>query len=398
MAMTMSASELSYMRDKAAIVGLGQTEFSWNSGRTEWQLACEAIVAACNDAGISPHEIDGLFRQDSENNHENLIVSGLGLPNIRHWESITYGGGAANATVAHAAAAIAVGYCTVAVCWRAANDRSGGTRRGQARGAEGIPGGARSFSGPFGSMAPAHGFGMFASRYMHLYGATSRHFGWIAVTLRHHASRNPRALRRQPITIEDHQNARYIAEPLRLLDFCQVNDGAVALILTSAERARDLRRGSGPQALVEAGAQASGPRPEGTQYRPDLSEAESRHTAQDLYARSGLSPKDMDAFLFYDHFTPFGLLGLEAYGFVPKGEAKDFVEGGQNIRFDGPLPVNTHGGNHSEAYIQGMTHPQEAARLIWGESTSQPPHKQINRVLVGSSTAQLSGGLIIRKG
>jgi acetyl-CoA acetyltransferase len=360
-------------------------------------LACEAIKAACDDAGISPHEIDGLFRQDSENNHENLIVSGLGLPNIRHWESVTYGGGGANATVAHAAAAIAVGNCTVAVCWRAANDRSGAQRRGQARGIEGIPGGARSFAAPFGSMAAAHGFGMFARRYMHAYGATSRHFGWVAVTLRYHASRNPRALRREPITIEDHQSSRIIAEPLHLLDFCQVNDGAVALILTSAERARDLRRGS-PLALIEAGAQASGPRSDGTQYRPDLSEAESYHTARDLYARSGLTAKEMDAFLFYDHFTPFGLLGLEAFGFVPRGQAKDFVEGGENIRFDGILPVNTHGGNHSEAYIQGMTHPQEAARLIWGESTSQPPNKQINRVLVGSSTAQLSGGLIVRSG
>ena len=391
-------SGLSYMRDKAAIVGIGETEFSFDSGRTEWQLACEAIKAACDDAGISPHEIDGLFRQDAENNDENLIVSGLGLQNIRHWESITYGGGGANATVAHAAAAIAVGYCDVAVCWRAANDRSGVIRRGQSRGSEGIPGGAQSFSTPFGSMAAAHSFGgMFTRRYMHEYGATSRHFGWVAVTLRHHASRNPRSLRPDPITIDDHQNSRMVTDPLHLLDFCQVNDGAVAIILTSAERAKDLRRGNAPLALVEAGAQASGTNTTGAVYRPDLSEVESYNSARDLYSRSGLAASDMDAFLPYDHFTPFVLMGLEAFGFVPRGEAKDFVEGGENIRFDGTLPVNTHGGNHSEAYIQGMTHPQEAARLIWGESTSQPPNKEINRVLVGSSAAQLSGGLIIRK-
>jgi len=386
------------MRDKAAIVGVGETEFSWDSGRSEWQLSCEAIKAACDDAGISPHEIDGLFRQDSEATHENLIVSGLGLPNVRHWEVIGYGGGGANPTIGHAAAAIAAGYCTVAVCYRGLNGRTG-RRYGQASGGSGgIPGGAPSFQQPYGSLAAAHGFGMFARRYMHLYGATSRHFGWMAVTIRYHASRNPRALRRTEITIEDHQNSRWISEPLHLLDFCQENDGGAALILTSAERAKDLRRGSGPQALVEASAQASGPRSDGTQYRPDLSEVESYHTARDLYARSGLSAKDIDAFLFYDHFTPFGLMGLEAFGFVPRGEAKDFVDGGQNIRFDGILPINTHGGNHSEAYIHGMTHPQEAARLIWGESTSQPPKKQINRVLSGSSTAQLSGGLIIRRG
>ena len=168
-------SGLSYMRDKAAIAGIGETEFSFDSGRTEWQLACEAIKAACDDAGISPHEIDGLFRQDAENNDENLIVSGLGLQNIRHWESSTYGGGGATATVAHAAAAIAVGYCDVAVCWRAANDRSGVIRRGQSRGSEGIPGGAQSFSTPFGSMAAAHSFGgMFTRRYMHEYGANKK--------------------------------------------------------------------------------------------------------------------------------------------------------------------------------------------------------------------------------
>ena len=106
----------------------------------------------------------------------------------------------------------------------------------------------------------------------------------------------------------------------------------------------------------------------------------------------------MDAWMFYDHFTPFCLLNLEAYGFVPFGEAKDFVEGGQNIRFDGTLPTNTHGGNHSEAYIHGLTHPQEAVRLIRGTSTAQPPSKTINRVLSCSSVAQLSAAVIIRRG
>ena len=115
-------------------------------------------------------------------------------------------------------------------------------------------------------------------------------------------------------------------------------------------------------------------------------------------ARARLGPKDMDAWMFYDHFTPFCLLGLEAYGFVPFGEAKDFVEGGRNIRFDGILPTNTHGGNHSEAYIHGLTHPQEAVRLIRGTSTAQPPNRTINRVLSCSSVAQLSAAVIIRRG
>ena len=384
------------IRDKAAIVGIGETEFSWDSGRSELQLASEAIKAACDDAGISPQDIDGLIRYDMESNHETLLTQSLGIENLRHWESISYGGGAGNATVGHAAAAIAAGYANYVVCFRAANLRSG-VRLGRARGPESIPGGADSFAVPWGSMAPAHRFGMFVRRYMHEHGATSRHFGWVAVTLREHASRNPRALRREPITIDDHQNSRMVVDPLHVLDFCQENDGAAAVVLTTPERARELRH-SDTLTLVEAAAQGAGPRNDGIVYRPDLAVAESEHTARDLWARARLSAADMDAMMFYDHFTPFCLINLETYGFVPPGEAKDFVDGGANIRFDGMLPVNTHGGNHSEAYIHGLTHVQEAVRLIRGTSTAQPPHKTINRVLSCSSVAQLSGAVIIRRG
>ena len=396
MAADITPADVNNIRDKAAIVGIGETEFSRDSGRSELQLACEAIAAACDDAGISPHEIDGTFRFDMDNNTETLLVQALGIKNLRHWESISYGGGAANATVAHAAGAIASGFCNYAVCFRAANLRSA-VRLGQARAPGRIPGGQRAFAAPFGALAPAHSFGMFTRRYMHRFGATSRDFGWVAVTLRHHASRNPRAIQQQPITIDDHQNSRVISDPLRLLDFCQENDGAAAIIMTTPDRARHLRH-AGTPVLVEAAAQGSGPMNEGVVYRPELAEAESANTARDLWARARLTAKDMDALMFYDHFTPFCLFGLEAYGFVPLGEAKDFVQGGHNIRFDGMLPTNTHGGNHSEAYIHGLTHPQEAVRLIRGTSTSQPPNKRIDRVLSCSSVAQLSAAVIIRRG
>ena len=325
------------IRDKAAIIGIGETEFSWNSGRSELQLASEAIKAACDDAGIAPQDIDGLIRYDMESNHETLLTQSLGIKNLRHWESVSYGGGAGNATIGHAAAAIAAGYANYVVCFRAANLRSG-MRLGRARGPERILSGAQGFAAPWGCMAPAHHFGMFVRRYMHKYGATSRHFGWVAVTLREHASRNPRALRRDPITIDDHQNSRMVVDPLHVLDFCQENDGAAAVVLTTPERARELRHSS-TLTLVEAAAQGSGPRNDGIIYRPDLAVAESENTARDLWARARLEAKDMDAFMFYDHFTPFCLINLETYGFVPPGEAKDFVEGGHNIRFDGQLPT-----------------------------------------------------------
>ena len=392
----MSSVNINGIKDKAAIVGIGETEFSWDSGRSEIQLACEAIKAACEDAGISPHQIDGLVRYEMDTNHETLLVQTLGIPNLRHWESVSYGGGAGNAVVGHAAAAISAGFCNYVVCFRAANLRSQ-LRLGQARNPERIAGGAQAFAAPWGNMAPVHHFGMFVRRYMHMYGATSQHFGWVAVTLREHASRNPRALRRTPITLDDHQNSRLVADPLHLLDICQENDGAAAIIMTSTDRAKDLRHADTP-ILVEAAAQGSGPQNDGIIYRPDLAMAESVNTAQDLWARAKLGPSDIDALMFYDHFTPFCLLNLEAYGFLPFGEAKDFVDGGQNIRFDGTLPINTHGGNHSEAYIHGLTHAQEAVRLIRGTSSSQPPNKSINRVLSCSSVAQLSAAVIIRRG
>ena len=394
--MMTSSADLNGIRDKAAIVGIGETEFSWDSGRSELQLACEAIKAACDDAGISPHQIDGLVRYEMDTNHETLLVQSLGIQNLRHWECVPYGGGAGNAVVGHAAAAVAAGYCNYVVCFRAANLRSQ-VRLGQVRAPQRIAGGQQAFAAPWGNMAPAHRYGLFVRRYMHMYGATSQHFGWVAVTLREHASRNPRALRRDPITLDDHQRSRMVADPLHLLDFCQENDGAAAIVMTTPDRARDLRH-TDTLILVEAAAQGSGPQNEGIIYRPDLAVAESVNTARDLWARARLGPSDMDAWMFYDHFTPFCLLNLEAYGFVPFGEAKDFVEGGQNIRFDGTLPTNTHGGNHSEAYIHGITHPQEAVRLIRGTSTAQPPSKIINRVLSCSSVAQLSAAVIIRRG
>ena len=392
----MKPSDINGIKDKAAIVGIGETEFSWDSGRSEIQLACEAIKAACDDAGISPHQIDGLVRYEMDSNHETLLVQSLGIPNLRHWESVSYGGGAGNAVVGHAAGAIAAGFCNYVVCFRAANLRSQ-LRLGQARNPERIAGGVQSFAAPWGNMAPVHHFGMFVRRYMHMYGATSQHFGWVAVTLREHASRNPRALRKTPITLADHQNSRMVVDPLHLLDICQENDGAAAIIMTSPDRAKDLRHAD-TSILVEAAAQGSGPQNDGIIYRPDLSIAESVNTAKDLWARAKLGPSDIDALMFYDHFTPFCLLNLEAYGFFPFGEAKDFVDGGHNIRFDGALPTNTHGGNHSEAYIHGLTHTQEAVRLIRGTSSSQPPNKTINRVLSCSSVAQLSAAVIIRRG
>jgi acetyl-CoA acetyltransferase len=196
---------------------------------------------------------------------------------------------------------------------------------------------------------------------------------------------------RKPITLEDHQASRMIADPLHLLDCCIESDGACAVIVTAAERARDTRHAP---VWIMGAAQGSGTRAVGIVFRDDLAVAESVNTARDVYRSAGVGPSEIDAVMIYDHFTPFIIFSLEAYGFCEPGEGGPFVENGR-IEFDGELPVNTHGGNHSEAYIHGLPHIIESVRQFRGESTAQIPDPEL--ILSCSSVAQLSAAVILRK-
>lgn len=375
------------LSNKSAIVGIGQTEYSKNSGKTELRLACEAIAAALRDAGLTPADVDGLVRFDMDAIDDVALTSHLGFRNLRWMSETAYGGTGGNATVVHAAAAITAGLAQTVVCFRSLNERSG-VRYGQAR--EGAAArGVSAFQQPWGMLTPAHKFAPFARRHMIEYGTTSGQFGEVAVALRRHASRNPAAMMRKPITLEEHQASRMIADPLRLLDCCIESDGACAVVVTTRERARHLRH---PPAVIAGGAQGSGTRAAGIVFRDDLARPESVHTARDVYASAGLGPKDIDAVMIYDHFTPFVIMSLEAYGFCQFGEGGSFVEGGR-IHFDGALPVNTHGGNHSEAYIHGLPHVVEAVRQLRGSSSSQVENAEV--ILSCSSVAQLSAALIL---
>lgn len=372
-------------------MGIGQTDFSKKSGRTELQLACEAIGAALEDAGLPVAAVDGLVRYKSDTNLEIAVVSGLGIPNLRYFGEVGYGGSAHCAVIGHAASAIACGMADVVVCFRAANERSG-VRFG-------LPDptwemqGVQTFTAAFGMISPGQRFAMFARRHMLRFGTTSRQFAHVAVTMREHALRNPNAMMYgRPLTIEDHQQSRMIVDPLRLYDCCLETDGAVAIVVTSAERARDLRQ---RPVYVMGAAQATGPDPNGIVFRPDLSTSEASFAARDLYAMAGVGPKDVDVAMLYDHFTPLVLFALEAYGFCKPGESGPFVEAGGIKWPNGSLPVNTHGGNLSEGYIQGLTHVSEAVRQLRGTSTSQVRDAEI--ALVGSATAQVSSALILRR-
>lgn len=242
--------------NKTAIAGIGATEFSKNSGRTPMQLATEACMAACADAGVPTSEIDGMVLFGAENNPDVEVARNLGVKKLTHFSMVGHGGGAACGVVALAAAAIYSGQANYVLCYRAFNERSW-HRFGQ-----GVQGGHKgieafdvsfSWTSPFGLLTPAQWVAMFATRYMHEYGATSEDFGRVAVADRRHAANNPAAFfYEKPITLEDHQASRFIVEPLHLLDCCQESDGAQALLITSAERARDLKQ---TPAVIGAAAQ-----------------------------------------------------------------------------------------------------------------------------------------------
>lgn len=359
---------------KAAIAGIGATEFSKNSGRSELQLALEACVAACEDAGVEPSQVNGLSTFTMETNPESEILRGLGIPELTHFSRIHFGGGAPCATVQYAAMAVATGVADYVLCYRAFNERSG---RRFGAGVQGRPAGVTAeeaqfaWTSPYGLLTPASWVAMFATRMMHEYGITSEDFGRVAVADRRHAANNPAAhFYQQPITLEDHQSSRWIVEPLHLLDCCQETDGGQAILVTSVERARDLKQ---PAVVVEAAAQgmADDQHMMRSFNRSSIVGLPEMGTcARQIWETSGLTPDDVKTAVLYDHFTPFVLAQLEEFGFCKPGEAKDFIADGA-IEIGGRLPVNTHGGQLGEAYLHGMNGVAEGVRQVRGTSVNQ---------------------------
>jgi acetyl-CoA acetyltransferase len=384
---------------KTAIVGVGATEFSKKSGRSEMQLALEAITSALTDAGIQPSEVDGLTTYSIDNNAECEVFRLIGGKELKYFARTHYGGGAACAPVMQGAMAVAAGICDVVVAYRAMNERSG-FRFGQGQMPSQDPNAFETihFNQYFthGLVTAAAFTAMVARRYMHQFGATSEDFGRVTVALRDFAATNPNAMFHQrPITLDDHQNSRWVVEPLRLLDCCLESDGAVAVVITSLERAKDLRQ---RPALIKAAAQgATGDSQFMTgYYHEDITDLpETQLVAKQLFEMARLSPADIQTVILYDHFSPFVLLQLEALGFCRKGEAIDFVRDGHTAR-GGNLPVNPHGGQLGEAYIHGFNGVAEAVRQVRG--TSVNPVDQVANVLVTAAPGLPTGGLILGVG
>jgi acetyl-CoA acetyltransferase len=384
------------LRNRAAIAGIGQTEFSKASGRSELQLACESVKAALDDAGLSPREVDGLVTFTMDSSEEAEVARNLGIPRLTLFSRIPYGGGGACAVVMQAAMAIATGAADVVVCYRAFNERSGMRFGGAAMTATMLPPFLDMY-GPYGLLSPASWVALAARRYMHEYGVTNEDFGRISVVDRRHAATNPAAwFYQKPITLADHQQSRWIIEPvLRLLDCCQESDGGVAVVVTTPERARDLRQ---PPACIVAAAQGAADDGElmTSYYRPEIAGLpEMGVVAKKLWAESGLTPGDIQTAFLYDHFTPFVLVQLEELGFCGRGEAKDFATI-ENLSIGGRLPINTSGGLLGEAYIHGMNGITEAVRQIRGTSCNQVP--SVEHVLVTAGTGCPTSGLILGRG
>jgi acetyl-CoA acetyltransferase len=365
------------IRNRTAIVGIAHTEYVRSIGRSERQTAHEVSRAALAEAGLATSDVDGIFYVEGQSGEAADLARRLGIPNLRSWASASGGGGAACAPVVHAAMAIASGQCEVAIAYRARNRGTVGGRPWAKTG--GAVEGMAAFQVPYGLVSPVQTQAFMARRYLHEFKSPPEAFARVSVAHRDHASRNPDAYFRDPITVDDVLSSRMIADPLHLLECCPENDGACAVVVTSAERARDCAQ---TPVHILGVAQGVGPRhvPMTNLFKEDPWDWPSAHAARDLYAAAGVGPEDVDVFQIYDMFAPVVLYGLEAFGFCGRGEAGAFVCDGH---IDGPaarLPTNTAGGSLSEAYIHGFNHILEGVRQIRGTSTSQVESAEISLV------------------
>lgn len=388
---------MSILRNAAAVAGIGTTAYSKESGVSELSLASQAVRNAIQDAGIAPNEVDGLVSFTLDSSDEIEVARAVGIGDLNMYAKINYGGGAAVGLVHQAVMAVATGVCNNVVVWRAMNGRSG---RRMGSGAVGPMASSDmihwSWYQPYGMLTPASWVALIAHKYMHEHNVSTDTLADVAITQRDFATRNPNAFGYQkPMTKEDYYASKLVSHPLRVFDCCQETDGGCALLISSAERAKDMRH---KPVMIRGVTQAStaGQEQMTSYYREDLSSLpEMELAARRVYDISGLGPQDIDASCLYDAFTPEVVMQLESFGFCGRGEAADFIADG-HIGANGRLPNNTHGGLLSEAYIHGVNNIAEGVRLIRGDSVNQPS-KTIDHTLVSSGVGVPTGAVIFGK-
>jgi acetyl-CoA acetyltransferase len=401
------------LKDQTAVVGIGATPYyprGESLPQTETEMACRAILLALDDAGLTVNDLDG-FTIYSSSCDPATVASVLGVPEVRFAASLTSGGGGAAGSLGLAAAAITSGQaevCVTLMTLQQAKRRLGGTAVGgggpglaaasSPYGSSGIPP-VMAFIAGSGLLSPGHSFSLLTRRHMHQYGTKREHFAEVCISQRENAIRRPTALRQEPLTLDEYFDARMISDPLCLYDYTMESDGAVAAVVTSADRAKDLRQ---PPVYIMGSANGGMGR-WGTAIftyfqMPDAYFASSGHrpVAKRLYEMAGIGPEDVDVALLYDHFSPLVIMQLEDYGFAPIGEGGPFVADGKIRWKGGSMPVNTHGGNLSEAYIIGMTHIREAVEQLRGVAINQVDSAEIALVTGGPAALPVSGTLLRR--
>lgn len=357
------------LRDRACIVGVGETAYTRGagSGMSQLGLQLQASARAAADAGIACRDIDGIMPFPALATAEELAAN-LGVEDLRFAATLHMGGAAPVAALQAAAMAVTSGVATYVLIPAGWNGYSGRrTREIVASDEAAIPGGAiaRDYYMPFGLTAPLQWYSLMARRHMHEFGTKPEQLGAIAMTMRQHARLNPNAVMRgKPMTIEDYLASPMIADPYRMFDCCLETDGAAAVIVTTAERARDVRR---PPVYIMGVAEGHPYPADDLLNRPDPFSVGLTYAAPRAFAAAGVTPGDVDFAEIYDCFTFEVLQQLEEAGFCARGEGGAFVEGGR-IAIGGELPVNTHGGLLSEAHVLGVGHIVEAVRQLRGEA------------------------------
>ena len=371
------------MTANACIAAIGETAYCRKpgSGMSQLGLQLQACVGAITEAGLSASEIDGIMPFPNLGRAEEFAAN-LGCDNLRFATTIHMGGAAPAASLQTAAAVVNAGIANHVLLPAGWNGYSGArVRQTVAADAESIPGGAiaRDYYLPYGLTAPPQWYALLARRHMHEYGTRPEQLGTIAVTMREHAQRNPNAVMNgRPMTLDDYMASPMLSDPYRLLDCCIETDGASAVIVTTAERARDLN--AKPVEILGAACGQPYPADEITNRR-DIFRTGLTIAAPEAFGRAGVTPNDADFAMIYDCFTFELLQQLEEVGFCKRGEGGDFVEGGR-ITHGGALPVNTHGGLLSEAHSLGMGHIVEAVKQLRAEATG----RQIEGAQVGVVT------------
>ena len=353
------------LRDKACVTGVGETTYMRGSTQSAFELQIEASLKAIADAGLDPKQIDGVIPIGIVSATAEDFIDNFGIPDMRFSALVPHGGASPVMALQCAAAAVAAGVCNHVLIAFGRN----------VTGAAATKAGARihtmpqfhyvtEFEYPIGNAAPAQIYAPMAQRHMALYGTKVSHFGEVAVAHRQHALLNDNAVMKKPMTLEDHANSRMIADPFRLFDCSLESDGGAACIVSSAERASDLKH----RRIFISGTAAGHPdQPGAITQRPDITSLGIAKAAQRAFQMAGVTHADIDVAEIYDCFTYAVIRQLEDLGFCKKGEGGPFVEGGR-LRLDGALPTNTHGGLLSQAHVWGLNHIVELVRQLRGNA------------------------------